>query len=78
MAPSLRRARRDYPKVNTYPAAAGACRSSGWIGEGSEGWCLRIRRRAGTEGGLNNCLLSVGMALMLVHCARAVHGKRKR
>ncbi|XP_029624030.1 UPF0606 protein KIAA1549L isoform X1 [Salmo trutta] len=71
MAPSLRSARRDFPKLHTCGAAAGDGRSPGWIGVREAGWFRRTRRRDGAEGMSVNCLLYIGMVLLLLQCAQA-------
>ncbi|XP_045071047.1 UPF0606 protein KIAA1549L isoform X1 [Coregonus clupeaformis] len=71
MAPSLRSERRDFPKLDTCGAAAGDGRSPGWIGVRVEGLFRRTRRRDGGEGMCANCLLYIGMVLLLLQCAQA-------
>lgn len=75
MAPRLRSARRDFPKLHTCGAAAGDGRSPGWIGVREAGWFRRTRRRDGAEGMSANCLLYIGMVLLLLQCAQATEGK---
>ncbi|XP_055769946.1 UPF0606 protein KIAA1549L isoform X2 [Salvelinus fontinalis] len=71
MAPSLRSARREFPKLHTCGAAAGDRRSPGWIRVREAGWFRRTRRRDGAEGMSANCLLYIGMVLLLLQCAQA-------
>ncbi|KAM9860637.1 UPF0606 protein KIAA1549L [Aulostomus maculatus] len=72
MAPALRRT--GHPKVvivgagGTDPAGTSGCSP---LRRDVEGGCLRTRWRAGGAGMLANCLLSVGMLLLLVRCALA-------
>lgn len=75
MTPSLRSARRDFTKLPAYGAAAGDGRSPGWIRVREAGWFRRTRRRDGAEGMSANCLLYIGMVLLLLQCAQATEGK---
>ncbi|XP_036819703.1 UPF0606 protein KIAA1549L-like [Oncorhynchus mykiss] len=71
MTPSLRSARRDFTKLPACGAAAGDGRSPGWIRVREAGWFRRTRRRDGAEGMSANCLLYIGMVLLLLQCAQA-------
>lgn len=75
MAPGLRSGRTGHPKVvGAGGAEPGGC-SLQRTDAGGEGRCLRTRWRVGAAGMLANCLLSVGMLLLLTRCALAVEGK---
>ncbi|XP_036837188.1 UPF0606 protein KIAA1549L [Oncorhynchus mykiss] len=71
MTPSLRSTRRDFTKLPACGAAAGDGRSPGWIRVREAGWFRRTRRRDGAEGMSANCLLYIGMVLLLLQCAQA-------
>ncbi|XP_071385300.1 UPF0606 protein KIAA1549L [Centroberyx affinis] len=76
MAPSLRSARTGHPGPGTSGVdPADGCRSPQRTAAGGEGWCLRSKWRAGAGGMLANCLLSMGILLLLVRCALAAEDK---
>ncbi|KAM4602911.1 UPF0606 protein KIAA1549L [Polymixia lowei] len=70
MAPSLRSVWTDHPKLGTSRVVSDRCSAQRTDG-GRERWFLRSKWRAGAGGMLANCLLSVGMVLLLVQCAVA-------
>nr|XP_020464047.1 UPF0606 protein KIAA1549L-like isoform X2 [Monopterus albus] len=71
MAPGLRSGRTGHPKVlGAGGADPGGC-STQRTDAGGDRRCTRTRWRAGTAGMLSNCLLSVGMLLLLVRSALA-------
>lgn len=75
MAPGLRSGRTGHPKVlGDGGEESGGC-SAQRRDSGGEGRCLRSRWRAGAAGMIANCLLTVGMLLLLVRCALAAEGK---
>uniref|UniRef100_UPI0037E92C4E UPF0606 protein KIAA1549L n=1 Tax=Semicossyphus pulcher TaxID=241346 RepID=UPI0037E92C4E len=74
MAPGVRSGRRTgHPKVVV--AGAEGEDPGGRSDAGGEGRCLRTRWRAGAAGMLGNCVLSVGMLLLVVRCAVAAEEK---
>lgn len=75
MAPGLRSGQTGHPKVVGAGGADPGRRSPRRTDAGGEGRCLRARWRAGAVGMLANCLLYVGMLLLLVRCALAAEGK---
>ncbi|XP_034536213.1 mucin-5AC-like [Notolabrus celidotus] len=81
MAPGVRSGRRTgHPKVSAAAAVvvvvvAGGEDAGGRSDAGGEGRCLRSRWRAGAAGMLGNCVLSVGMLLLVVRCAVAAEEK---
>ncbi|KAM7015631.1 UPF0606 protein KIAA1549L-like isoform 2-T2 [Tautogolabrus adspersus] len=76
MAPCVRSGRRTgHPKVSTVVVGAGGEDPGGRSDAGGEGRCLRTRWRTGAAGMLGNCVLSVGMLLLVVRCAVAAEEK---
>ncbi|XP_029986677.1 UPF0606 protein KIAA1549L isoform X2 [Sphaeramia orbicularis] len=81
MAPGLRSGRTGHPKVGAGGAdpvgggCGGGCSPLRTDTGGGEGRCLRTRWTAGSGGMLANCLLSVGMLVLLVRCALAAEEK---
>ncbi|GAA6235193.1 UPF0606 protein KIAA1549L homolog isoform X1 [Lates japonicus] len=86
MAPGLRSGRTGHPEVvgdaggGADPGGRSPQRTDaggGGLGGGGGGErrCLRTRWRTGAAGMLANCLLSVGMLLLLVRCALAAEEK---
>lgn len=75
MAPSLRSAWTDHPNLGTSRVDVAVECSMIDVGGKGEGWFLRTRWRGSAEGMLANCLLSMGIVLLLVQCALAIEGK---
>ncbi|XP_060897669.1 UPF0606 protein KIAA1549L isoform X2 [Labrus mixtus] len=78
MAPAVRSGRRTgHPKVSAVVVAVGAGGEDpgGRSDAGGEGRCLRTRWRTGAAGMLGNCVLSVGMLLLVVRYAVAAEEK---